>query len=118
MELTWKHVFCKPAGIEWMLPWMPLMLLMTSGPADAAIAAILLIAVPAMAVLLRRDARRRPLRSWRSVAIEGAIWTAVFAISALLLPLGWLDAALFALAMTAWVWVARGGRRDENEGAN
>lgn len=116
MELTWKRIFCKPAGVEWMLPWMPLMMLMTTGPADAAVATILLIAVPAVAVLLHRDARRRPLRSWRSVAVEGAIWTTTFTISALLLPSGWPDAVLFALTMGAWLWVARGGR-DETEAA-
>lgn len=112
MEQTWKQVLCKPGGIEWMLPWIPLMLLLTSGPADAVVVALEVIALLATAVALHRDARRRALRSWRSVAIEGVIWTLTFAVSALLLAAGTLDAALFALAFVLWLWVARAGRRE------
>jgi len=112
MELTWKRVLCQPGGVEWMLPWMPLILLMIAGPADGATIALELVAIPAVAVALYRDARKRRRRSLRSLAFEGAVWVTAFAVCALLLPSGAADWALFALALALWAWVARAGRTD------
>ncbi|HMB52369.1 MAG TPA: hypothetical protein VKU40_03575 [Thermoanaerobaculia bacterium] len=110
MELTWKQALCKPAGVEWMLPWMPLLLLMITGPVDAGQLTVEFVGVMLLAAALYRDARRRPRRPVASIVAEGAIWSTAFLISVLLLPSGPFDWAIFALALVLWVGVVSSGR--------